>query len=91
MKQKSIESAQYKASRLISDVLYMQDNPAFKEIVPSQIMTGRAEDVATWNNVVSDKMCKWINAKAQGGICGGNTRAGLWANPQTIAWTHIGY
>jgi hypothetical protein len=91
MKRKTIEAAQYKASRLIGDILYMQENDAFKDIVPSQIMTGRAEDVKTWNNVVSDYMCKWIGLTAQGGICGGNTRAGIWANPQTIAWTHIGY
>lgn len=91
MKRKSIETAQYKASRLIGDLLTMQYNPAFKDIVPSQVMTGRREDVAFWNNTVDENVCKYIGMNSLGGVCGGNTRAGLWANPQTIAWTHIGF
>lgn len=104
---KTIEAAQYKANRLIGDLLNIQESPMFKGgdtvMTPVQIMTGRQEDVDDWNDSVTVNLCrKRLGDKsvAVSGVCGscsvlgkceGNTRMGLWANPQTIAWTHIGY
>ncbi|MEI8143332.1 MAG: hypothetical protein WCG48_01790 [Candidatus Berkelbacteria bacterium] len=105
--QKSIEAAQYKASRLIGDLLLMPDSSMFRDgnidIAPIQIMTGRQEDVETWSNTVTTNMCQkrlGKNSISVEGVCGscsvlgnckGDTKMGLWANPQTIAWTHLGY
>ncbi|MCL5410738.1 MAG: hypothetical protein M1324_02685 [Patescibacteria group bacterium] len=93
MQQKSIEAAQYKAKRLIADMLDMQNNPLYKDIVPNQIMTGRNEDVIALNASISANICAQADSSlfAISGICGGNTQAGVWANPQTTAYTHIGF
>ncbi len=91
MQQKMIEAAKYKSKRLVGDIIYMQNNPVYKNVIPSQIMTGRQEDVDFWNSAVSNQICDKIGLTAIGGVCGGDTRAGIWQNPQTVAWTHIGF
>ncbi|MFA4995887.1 MAG: hypothetical protein WC536_01940 [Patescibacteria group bacterium] len=90
-KKKSIEAAQYKASRLIGDVLSMQDSPKYADVIPSQIMTGRQEDVDLWDPAITYYLCSKLGNTSIKGICGGNTRAGVWENPQTVALTHIGF
>lgn len=89
----SIAAAQYKAKTLIYDVLNMNKNPLYKDVIPSQIMTGREEDVKEMNQEVANNICGNLskNMPSISGICNGNTRAGLWSNPQTIAYTHIGF
>lgn len=103
MKAKMVASAQYKAQRLIGDMLTMQYSTKYRDsngdpIVPWQIMTGRGEDVKYWNNLVTTNLCQKIIGKDstaiyQDGrsICSGNSRDGVWQNPQTVAWTHIGF
>lgn len=92
MEKKSIEAAQYKARRLIVDILSMQNSgDLYKDVIPSQIMTGRKEDVEFANALIQTNLCDHIGLDSVGGVCGGNTRAGVWENPQTVAWTHIGF
>ena len=92
MQKKSIEAAQYKARRLIIDVLNMQNQgDLYKDVIPSQIMTGRKEDVEFANALIQTNICDHIGMDSVSGVCGGNTRAGVWENPQTVAWTHIGF
>jgi hypothetical protein len=91
MKNKSIAAAQYKARRLVVDVLTAQEEPLYSDVTPSQIMTGRQEDVDFVNSLVNSNICSHIDRESVGGICGGDTLAGVWANPQTVAWTHIGF
>lgn len=88
-----IASAQYKAKRLILDALEMHNNPIYKDTFPSQIMTGRNDDAIAVNDSITYNMCRIIdeNMVAIAGICGGNTRAGVWGNPQTTTYTHIGF
>ncbi len=87
----SIAAAQYKAKRLILDALEMHKNPIYKDTYPSQIMTGRNEDVIAVNDAITENMCSKIGLISIAGICGGNTRAGVWENPQTTTYTHIGF
>lgn len=91
MQAKSIQAAQYKARILVGDMLDMQYKRPYENIIPSQIMTGRQEDVDFWNTQITVSMCSKIGLTSIGGICGGNTRAGVWKNPQTVAWTHVGF
>lgn len=93
VQQKTVAAAQYKARRLIYDTLEMHNNPLYSNIYPSQIMTGREEDVTATNDAVATNMCAVLdpNMVSIAGICGGNTRAGVWSNPQTTAYTHIGF
>jgi len=90
-KEKTIASARYKAKRLILDALEMHNNPVYADIYPSQIMTGRNEDVLAVNDSINQNMCSVIGLVAVAGICGGNTQAGVWENPQTSTYTHIGF
>jgi hypothetical protein len=73
-------------------------------VVPIQIMTARKEDVEYYDrlNLITSNMCKpqlGNDAVSCGGICGSSSKAGcksesrmgIWANSQTIAWTHIGF
>ena len=90
-KAKTIAAAQYKAKRLILDALEMHNNPLYKDTYPSQIMTGRNEDVLATNDSINQNMCSVIGLVAIAGICGGNTRAGVWENLQTTTYTHIGF
>ncbi len=91
MKQKSMQAAQYKAKRLIGDALTMQESVKYKDLVPSQMMTGRNEDVEYWDSSITDYLCSKLGNTSVKGVCGGNTRAGVWENPQTVALTHIGF
>ena len=91
MKKKSMQAAQYKAKRLIGDALGMQENTKYENVIPSQIMTGRNEDVEFWDNKITEAVCSKLGNVSVKGVCGGNTRAGAWKNPQTVALTHIGF
>ncbi len=104
IKNMSIKVAQYKAQRLIGDMLEMQYNSDFNDYngmptVPTQIMTGREEDVEYWKNVVETNVCQQrlgdrahLIFDGKNAVCdAGMRRMGLWFNPQTTAWTHIGF
>jgi len=79
-KQKYILAAQYKARRLISDMIQLQNRPRYVDhdsqpIIPVQIMTGRQEDVDYFDGQgsISDYICKprlGDEAVSCGGICG---------------------
>ncbi|MEK9155831.1 MAG: hypothetical protein AAB360_00815 [Patescibacteria group bacterium] len=97
---KSIGAAQARARQLIGDVLQMQFNPYFADVIPNQIMTGREEDVAYWNELANENLCRRMgpewSADAAGVCTTSEThtpdeRAGVWANPQTVGFTHIGF
>ena len=91
----SIKAAQYKARRLIQDVLAMHENPLFADVYPSQIMTGRQEDADALEYSIQTNLCDKIGETVKNGICGDNSdgaaHAGVWGNSQTVAWTHIGF
>ena len=86
---KYIESAQYKANRLIGDLLEMPVKREDEKLVPTQIMTGRSEDVRSWAPYIQS-ICDKVGGKPKNGLCQG-TKAGIWANPQTTSYTHIGF
>lgn len=86
----SIKAAQYKANRLIQDMLEMHENPLFEDIYPSQIMTGRQEDAELLSDSIQVNICSKLGTEVKNGICDG-TLAGVWGNPQTVAWTHVGF
>lgn len=86
---KYIESAQYKANRLIGDLLEMPVKKEDEKLVPTQIMTGRREDVWAWAPYIQG-ICDKVGGKPKDGLCSG-TKAGIWANPQTTSYTHIGF
>lgn len=92
---KTVAAAQYKAKQLIIDVLNMHNNPNYTDIYPSQIMTGRDEDVLALNQQIADNMCSIIdkNMPAIHGICDGDTLAGVWYDSYvaTRGYTHIGF
>jgi len=87
----TIAAAQYKAKRLILDVLEMHNNPIYKDVYASQIMTGRNEDVLALNDDINENMCSVIGLVSIAGICNGDTQAGVWENLQTTTYTHIGF
>ncbi|MFA7252939.1 MAG: hypothetical protein WC107_00110 [Patescibacteria group bacterium] len=106
LEKKKILAAQYKARRLIGDVLSIQYDSKYNDstgeaLIPTQIMTGRSEDVTFWNDMVSTNICQQRlgkDALAVNGICLGfdsegkaKTKEGLWANTQTTVWTHVGF
>lgn len=107
MQQKYIAAAQYKAKRLIGDMLMLPTEAKYNDasgepVMPIQIMTGRKEDVEYWNALITSNMCQarfGPSVIACGGICGEKsadgtcttTLMGIWSNPQTTAWTHIGF
>jgi hypothetical protein len=100
---KSIAAAQVRARQLIGDLLYMQDSPRFREAIPNQIMTGSQRDVEYWAKAADEKLCKKMGNDyyfdpAQGNCRSGSrtnpgapTRVGVWKNPQTTAFTHVGF
>lgn len=91
---KFIEAAQYKANRLVGDLLEMPAKTGDETLVPTQIMIGRWEDVSYWSPLVGSTICEQTEASDPDdgeGVCDGSSRAGLWQNPQTTAWTHIGF
>ncbi|OQB05633.1 MAG: hypothetical protein BWY19_00902 [bacterium ADurb.Bin212] len=91
----NIKAAQYKADRLIKDVLEMAELTGDKTLVPVQIMTGRKEDVIANVDMVNYTICPKVgygSVYPGTGICSGfRSRSGLWQNPQTVAYTHIGF
>ena len=88
---KTIASAQYKARRLISDVLEMHKNPKYSDVFPSQILTARNEDVLALNDSITENMCSVIGLVAVGGVCGGNTQAAVAQRDEASTYTHIGF
>lgn len=90
-----IAAAQYKAGQLVFDLLSMKDRTGDKEQVPVQIMTGRVEDVGPNIALVEKNICDKVGSSSvqeNTGVCAGwRSRSGLWANPQTISWTHVGF
>lgn len=99
-----IAAAQYKARRLIGDLMEIQYNSTFNDnndepVTPIQIMTGRTEDVEYWKDVVATNVCKkrlgddaeLIYSEGVAVCNAGENRMGLWQNSQTVAWTHIGF
>ncbi|MCX6808332.1 MAG: hypothetical protein NTW50_01530 [Candidatus Berkelbacteria bacterium] len=103
MQEHFISTAQYKARRLIGDVLQTQNSSQYNDpdqevTVPHQILTGRREDVEYWKNSITVNMCQIVlGSSAQAyyedgkAVCGGNTRVGVWYDPSSVAWTHIGF
>ena len=89
--QKTIASAQYKAKRLIQDVLEMHKNPKYSDVIPSQILTGRNEDVLALNDSITENMCSQIGLIAIAGVCGGDTQAAVQQRDETTTYTHIGF
>jgi hypothetical protein len=94
--QNFIAAAQYKANTLVTDLLTMSTRTGDDNLVPIQIMTGRVEDVipvAGPEGLVANVICPKVGASAptDNAVCGGGSWAGVWANPQTTAWTHIGF
>lgn len=79
-----VKAAQYKARTLAGDALMLSERIGDELAIPSQIMVGRQEDVDYWNYKIDEVICSKI------GGCAG-TRAGMWKNPQTTFYTHIGF
>jgi len=90
--QKYVEVAQYKANRLVGDMYEMPYRTGDEKLVPTQVMTGRQEDVISWAPYINDTVCKKIGGRDRDGDgrCDG-TRAGLWQNAQMGSYTHIGF
>lgn len=84
-----VKAAQYKARVLLGDVLSMPKKFADQEMTPSQIMTGRKEDVDYWLPLTSEVIYKYTGMPDENGNI--PSRAGLWYNPQTTGYTHIGF
>lgn len=88
---KFVEAAQYKANKLVQDLYMMPARTGKETLVPTQVMTGRWEDVNMWAPLTADTICKKVGSGSQtNGLCSG-TKAGMWANPQTTAYTHVGF
>jgi len=83
-KQGFVQAAQYKARTLAGDALMLSERIGDETAIPSQIMVGRQEDADYWSYKIDDVICSKI------GGCEG-TRAGMWKNPQTTSYTHIGF
>lgn len=90
-----IDAAQYKANKLIEDLYEMPARTGDEKLVPLQVMTGRQEDVDMWKPLLTDTVCKLTGGGGPSNgssLCDGwNSRAGMWANPQTVSYTHIGF
>lgn len=90
---------------MLSAQNYSQYNSSSGEpLEPIQIMTARQADVDYYDGIglITSNMCQARLGKGSiscGGICGSNdsngckgtTKMGIFANPQTVAWTHIGF
>lgn len=83
-KTKFVEAAQYKARVLAGDALKLAERTGDETAVPMQIMTGRNEDADYWQPEVTEFVCSRV-----GGCDGANV--GIWKNPQTTGYTHIGF
>jgi hypothetical protein len=79
-----VKAAQYKARTLAGDALMLAERIDDELAIPSQIMVGRQEDADYWQYKIDEVICSKI------GGCAG-TRAGMWKNPQTTFYTHIGF
>jgi hypothetical protein len=73
----------------------MKDRTGDPEQIPVQIMTGRVEDVGPNVQLVKNNVCDKVGSsdvQENTAVCSGwRSRSGLWANPQTTSWTHIGF
>lgn len=88
-KKEFVRAAQYKARVLLGDVLAMPERFDDQRMTPSQIMTGRKEDVDYWFPKTAEVIYKFTGLPDANGEL--PSRAGLWQNPQTTAYTHIGF
>lgn len=85
-----VKAAQYKARRLLGDVLDLPAKFNNQQMTPSQIMTGRREDVDYWFPTTARVIYQYTGyPDPTTGLL--STRAGLWQNPQTTMYTHIGF
>ncbi len=85
-----VKAAQYKARSLLGGVLDMPSIFNDQRMTPSQIMTGRREDVDYWYWKTKLVIYKYTGEPDPStGLL--SSRAGLWQNPQTTAYTHIGF
>jgi hypothetical protein len=84
MSQYGVKLAQYKARRLIGDMLDLQNSSRFRdsygeEIIPIQIMTGRKADVDFWKEGIDTNMCQKVlgpEYMSCDGMCGKATSDG---------------
>lgn len=85
-----VKAAQYKARRLVGDALNMPTIFKDQRMTPSQVMTGRREDVDYWFPTTAKIIYKYTGFPdpTTGKL---STRAGVWQNPQTTMYTHIGF
>ncbi len=96
--QNFIKIAQYKADRLALDLYEMPYRTGNEDLVPLQVMTGRAESAAVAKPLVLGTACKKIGVNSymmgenglETAICNGS-RVGIWQNPQNTDHTHIGF
>jgi hypothetical protein len=79
-----ITAARYKARTLAGDALMLSERIGDETAIPSQIMVGRQEDVDYWQYKTNEVICDKIGGCEE-------TRAGMWKNPQTTGYTHIGF
>ena len=85
-----VKAAQYKARRLVGDALNLPAAFKTQQITPSQIMTGRREDVDYWFPTTAKVIYQYTGyPDPTTGLL--STRAGVWQNPQTTMYTHIGF
>lgn len=92
-----VKAAQYKADRLAQDVYEMPTLTGKKNLVPLQVMTGRQESVFKAKPLVLDTACKKVGASTfmknskgeELAICA-NSYVGIWVNPQSAEYTHLG-
>jgi hypothetical protein len=85
-----VKAAQYKARTLIGDALALPAKFNDQRMTPSQIMTGRTEDVDYWFPTTAKVIYQYTGfPDPTTGLL--SSRAGVWQNPQTTMYTHIGF
>lgn len=85
-----VKAAQYKARRLLGDLLEMPAIFNDQRMTPSQIMTGRKEDVDYWLPKTKEVIYKYTGEPdPQTGEL--PSRAGLWQTPQAAKMIHVGF
>ncbi|MCL5407184.1 MAG: hypothetical protein M1429_01675 [Patescibacteria group bacterium] len=80
-KTNSLAAAQWKVNQVINDVLQMPKALNDKNLVPTQIMTYRQDDVDSFGSTLNDLY----------GAAGVRGNSGLWANELMWDHIHIGY
>jgi len=80
-RQGTVKAAQWKVNQLIADVLNIDDKTKDKNLLPTQIMTLRQDDVDSFSTLLNNKY----------GLPASRGNSGLWANPLMWDHIHIGY